>query len=210
LQSARRRVARARQPALRKAQQSASQTQHETCPVSTGGGTRRVQLVREGRGDQARHKPSSTRLRASLPRHWHQRECTVGTWVGATVGGGGEGDRALPNQHRLHALQSSVKRLGRELAYSRDTGRGNSRGGGGTKLSEALCKRRAHAGREPVRLRAPRRRGARRPPRRLPGASPPSLPYKVDTSRPSLRTNWTRPAPPLRKHRKQRVTCVNA
>jgi len=25
---------------------------------------------------------------------------------------------------------------------------------------------------------------------------PPSLPYKVDTSRPSLRTNWTRPPPP--------------
>ena len=27
------------------------------------------------------------------------------------------------------------------------------------------------------------------------GAAPPSLPYKVDTSRPSLRTNWTRLVP---------------
>ena len=32
---------------------------------------------------------------ASLPRHWHQRECTVGSWVGATVRRGGD-LRALP------------------------------------------------------------------------------------------------------------------
>ena len=29
----------------------------------------------------------------------------------------------------------------------------------------------------------------------LAGAPPPSLPYKVDTSRPSLHTNWTRLVP---------------
>ena len=33
--------------------------------------------------------------RLTLPRHWHQSECTVGTWVGATVGrGGGKTSRA--------------------------------------------------------------------------------------------------------------------
>ena len=37
----------------------------------------------------------------------------------------------------------------------------------------------------------------RRPQARGASASPPSLPYKVDTSRPSLRTNWTRLVPSL-------------
>ena len=35
--------------------------------------------------------------------------------------------------------------------------------------------------------------------------SPPSLPYKVDTSRPSVRTNWTRPGRDRHRHGGQRV-----
>jgi len=38
--------------------------------------------------------------------------------------------------------------------------------------------------------------------------TPPSLPYKVDTSRPSLRTNWTREARGRREPRSRREACL--
>ena len=49
--------------------------------------------------------------------------------------------------------------------------------------------RRARTAPRAAAAREPRGAGARKPP------TPPSLPYKVDTSRPPLRTNWTRLVP---------------
>ena len=88
-----------------------------------------------------------------------QRECTVGTWVGATVGGaggGGGGGAAIP---RAPSPARPAPCAGRQLSARRAAGRA---------------------------LRSLERLLLLFPDHAVQARPPPSLPYKVDTSRPSL------------------------
>ena len=75
----------------------------------------------------------------------------------------------IPKPRRLAARRRQVARVEKELSAARGAGGLASADGA------AACDGSCAAAKE--------------------GLAPPSLPYKVDTSRPSLRTNWTRLVP---------------
>ena len=154
-----------------------------TCPVSTEGGTRRVQLVREeggrGGGGGRRFKVPASAPQAegaaraagrdaavvlslregkgARPVSTGGRDETCPLSTGGRGGGGGgkrERGREREKEGMGGEVHVAVPRGGRELAYSRDTGRGNSRGWRGGIRAEAGSFPRGSSADAPPRVQA--------------------------------------------------------